>query len=232
MKNAVKITAVLAVALIAVPAAQATISVSYGWEDGVGTILGSFGNLVDDTNVSGVQPRIEGGVSVSDVPGPNGGNRYLHVAEDPHSSTPQAYVAYIEGLTDGDTIDASFFGYDDTAAGSPSMRIWGHYAVSGDVNSYNGSAGGNNTYTDGSGWSQVSHQWTFDSDGGARDALVVELRLYSTPSTDDPNHTDYFVDDLYIEVSNDNASITVPTPEPASLALLAMGGVAILRRRR
>ncbi|HRX83560.1 MAG TPA: PEP-CTERM sorting domain-containing protein [Phycisphaerae bacterium] len=216
--------------LIAVPAANATISVSYGWEDGTGTILSSFGNLVDPTNVSGVQPRIEGGLAVSDVPGPNSGNRYLHVAEDPHDSTPQAYVAFIEGLTDGDIINASFYGYDDTSGG-PSMRIWGHYATSGDVDSYNGSAGGNSTYTVDTGWNQVAHSWTFDSSGGTRDALVIELRLYSDPSTSDPNHTDYFVDDLYVEVSNDAATITV-APEPASLALLGLGGLAVLRRRR
>lgn len=204
-------------------------TVNYGWEDGVGTILGSFGNLVDDTNVSGVQPRIEGGLAVADVPGPNSGSRYLHVAENPHASTPQGFLAFIENLAEGDVVDASFFGYDTTLGSSPSMRIWGHWALNGDVTSYDGSAGGNTTYTGDviSGWEQVSQTWTVPA---GKQALVVELRLYSTPSTSDPNHTDFFADDLSVTAPN-SASITV-APEPASLSMLALGGLAILRRRR
>ncbi|MCH7813293.1 MAG: PEP-CTERM sorting domain-containing protein [Planctomycetes bacterium] len=219
--------AISAVLLASAGAGAAT--VTYGWEDGVGTILGSFGNLVDDTNVSGVQPRIEGGVAVADVPGPNSGLRYLHVAEDPHGSTPQGYLVFIENLVPGDVVDASFFGYDTTLGSSPSMRIWGHYALNGDINNYQGSASGNTTYTGDavSGWEQVGHSWTV---AAGKEALVVELRLYSTPSTSDPNHTDFFVDDLSVTAPN-SASITV-APEPASLSLLALGGLAILRRRR
>jgi hypothetical protein len=194
----VLIVAALAAAL-AVPAfAQNTLVCSF--EDGTSTILGSFGNLSAAVNVM----RPDHVYSQTHA---------LRLTESPHSSTPQAYVAYIEGLTDGDVVDASFWGWDDTPAASPSLRIWGHYAVSGDVNSYNGSAGGNSTYTDGTGWSNVGWSWTFDSSGGTRDALVVEVRLYSTPSTCDTCSTDYWVDGVVV-TAPETATITLPCYEP------------------
>ena len=44
-------------ALLALSAAHAHAiqTVEYGWEDGRGTILGGFGNLVDASNVTGAQ---------------------------------------------------------------------------------------------------------------------------------------------------------------------------------
>jgi hypothetical protein len=171
---------------------------------------------------------------VADVPGALEGARYLRVAEDPHDGTPQAYVAFIEGLQENDTVSASFWGYDTTPGASPSMRIWGHYAFNGDVNSYDGSASGNSTYTGTAGepqqgdWWQVGHTWTVAAD---KEALVVEVRLYSTPSTSDPNHTDYFVDLLEVTTSSSTATITF-APEPASLAILGLGGLVAIRRRK
>ena len=207
-------------ALLAAPALAAT--VTYSWEDG-GTILGSYGNLVDPTNVSGPQVGESGTEPDFTCPGANSGNSYLHVAEAPHASTPQAYIAFIENLAEGDVIDASFFGYDISAS-SPSMRIWAHYALNGDVNAYEGSAGGNDTYTSGIGWEEVGYQWVMPAD---KEALVIELRLYSTPSTAD-ERTDYFVDDLTV-TAPDCATITV-APEPASLLLLGLAGLLIRRR--
>jgi hypothetical protein len=221
----------LGAALIIVPATANAGTETYGWEDGVGTILGSFGNLVDDTNVSGAQSGSDGSAGGTYGPsGPNSGTYYLHVAEEPHSGTPQAYIAWITGLTDGDVIDADFFGYDVTAGASASLRIWGHYTTSGDITDYQGSAGGNSTYTAGTGWDNVGHSWTFDSDAGTRDALVVEARLYSTLSTDPDARTDYWIDDVTV-TAPDTAAIHF-APEPATLALLGFGGLLLLRRRR
>ncbi|UCG16743.1 MAG: lamin tail domain-containing protein, partial [Phycisphaerales bacterium] len=86
---------------------------------------------------------------------------------------------------------------------------------SGDVNSYAGSAYGNYTYTTGTPedpWDQVGHQWVFDSDGGARDALVIEVRLYSLYTGPDPQ--DYWIDDLEVTTSSATATITFPSAEP------------------
>ena len=219
------LTGVLGVVLLATPA----LADSYGWEDGVGTILGSYGNLVGEANVTGPQTGSQGSALPDyTCPGAHSGDRYLHVAEDPHYSTPQAFVAWVTGLTDGDVIDADFWGYDTSAGSSPSLRIWGHYTMGGDINSYEGSAGGNDAYTAGTGWDNVGWNWTFDSALGTRDGLVIEARLYSTPTTSSPDHTDYWIDDV---------TVTAPgtihfAPEPTTLGLLALGAIAALRRRR
>ncbi len=185
---------------------------TYGWEDGVGTILGSYGNLVNPTNVGAPEPV-------------HSGDRALRVTEDPVDGTPQAYLSWITGLTDGDTIDASFWGYDVTPDVSPSLRIWAHYTTSDDITNYMGSASGNYDYTSGIGWEEIGFGWTFDSDGGSRDALVIEGRLYTG---DDP--TDYYIDDITVTTSSPTANI-IFAPEPTSLVLLALGGLALLRRR-
>ena len=186
---------VIALVLIAVPAfAQQTLN--YSWEDG-GTILGSYGNLCCESNVSGAQVGSQGSALPDyTCPGAVDGTYYLHVAEDPHSSTPQAFLAWITGLNDGDQVDVMFYGYDITAGSSPSWRIWGHYSDSVDITTYLGSAGGSDAYTAGEGWDLVSHTWAYA--GGNGNALVVEGRLYSTPVTSDPDHTDYWCDDITV----------------------------------
>ncbi len=183
---------IAALALLAVPA-HAQVTSYYSWEDG-GTIIGSYGsNLVGVANVSGPQMGSQGSTLPDyECPGAQEGTYYLHVAEDPHSGTPQAFIAWVTDLNDGDEVTASFYGYDITPAASPSWRIWGHYTDSVDPESYLGSAGGNDAYTAGTGWDYVEWTWTFA--GGDGNALMVEGRLYSTPSTSDPDHTDYWCD--------------------------------------
>ena len=185
---------------------------TYGWEDGVGTILGYYGNLANPTNVGAPEPV-------------HTGERALRVTEDPVGGTPQAFISWVTGLTDGDIIDASFWGFDETPGASPSLRIWASYSTSDDINNYQGSAGGNEEYTDGTGWDDVGWSWTFDSDAGTRDALVIQARLYTAA---DP--TDYYIDDVTVTTTSPTATI-IFAPEPGSLVLLALGGLALLRRR-
>ena len=231
MKTILKVSVgLLAVCALVAPAYGEFVAATCGWEDGeyVGpAILGSYGNLVNPMR----QTQPPGQVHAGDYS--------LQVTEAPHSSTPQAYLAFIEHLRPGDVIDAGFWGYDVTPSASPSWRIWAHYAYSGDVNSYAGSASGPSDYTAGTGWSELSHSWTFpDSSVTGGDALVIEGRLYSTPATDPNASTDYWADDLWVNVTAADwpaTRITTPCgsiPEPATVAFLGMGALALIRRRR
>ena len=232
-----KTTGIIAAGILAGATwAGADLIYTYGWEDG-GTILGFYGNVSGVLNVSvgsdpgtnDQTPSYDPALTVS----PHGGSYMLELREDPHSSTPQAYVAYVEGLSLGDTVTVSFWGWDSTDSASPSLRIWGHWASNGDVNSYVTSAGGNNDYTvgvtDGQ-WSQVAYSWLNDA---SYEALVIEVRLYSTPSTG-ANSTPYWIDDLEI-MAPDHATVTLPVPEAATAGLLMAGlplAAAALRRNR
>ncbi len=185
------IGAVLTLGLLIVPsAALAQQTVNYGWEDGTGTILGSYGNVANPTNIT--------------VP-VHSGSHALQVTESPEGATPQAYVAYITNLTENDVVSASFWAYDTPDASHPSMRIWAHYATNSDIDTYMGSAGegtGNTGYTTGIGWEQVSSSWTIPA---GQEALVIELRLYSPTGTT----PDFVIDDLSVTAP---ATATVNTP--------------------
>lgn len=207
---------VAALAATATVASAGTVSGSYGWEDG-GTVLGSFGGFNSENYTAGDPAFVYSG------------NSSLFVYEEPLGGTPQGYVAFITGLSDGDVIDASFFAWDDTPGTNPSLRIWGHYALSSDIDAYEGSAGGNNTFSGENIWTQLSHSWTFDSNGGTRDALVVEVRIYSS---DGANFG--YVDDVAVSVTGaDLSGVEINfAPAPGALALLGVAGLAGSRRRR
>lgn len=162
---------------------------TFDWEDGTSDALGVYGNAVVENSAEQA----------------HGGTRSLKLTETPLGGTPQAFVWWVTGLTDGDTITASFWVYDVTPAASPSGRIWGHYTDT-DVNSYAGSAGGNSTYSDGTGWSELSYSWTFDSATGTRDGFVLEARIYS-----DTDGQAIYIDDTSITVTAaGTAVITAP----------------------
>ena len=219
MKTRVGLAAVAA--LVCASAATADLSTTYGWEDG-NTVLGTYGNFVGSWN--------------DDPSYVLSGNGSLYAFEDPLGGTPQGFAAWITGLSDGDVIDASFFAWDDTHGTSPSLRIWGHYtSTGGTIDDYSGSAGGNTTYSgEKEHWEELSHSWTFDSDGGARDGLVVEIRIYASSSAE-LGHG--YVDDMTVSVFGDTSSVIITTPggsvpAPGALALLGLAGLAGRRRRR
>jgi len=135
-------------------------------------------------------------------------------------------------LNDGDGIVASFHVYDTTPSGSPSGRIWGHYTDGVDVGSYAGSAGGNSTYSDGYGWTNLQWSWTFTTDGtDGRTGLVVEARIYSSALDDS-----IYIDTASITVSNNAAKIYradgQTIPEPITLSVLVLGLGALFLRRK
>lgn len=196
------------VAIACAQSANADITETYGWEDG-GVALGYSGNIneIYNDNTFG-----------------NGSSSSLYFNEDPLGGTPQVWLGAVSGLTEGDTVTASFWVYDVSEGGSPSVRIWGHYTDMSDGDwSSSGSASGSSTYPEGTGWEKMEHTWTI---AAGRDALVIEGRLYSNSNG---NHG--IIDDLTITTNNDNATMHF-APAPGALALLGLAGIAGRRRRR
>lgn len=196
-------------------------TVSYGWEDGVGTVLGEFGSGMQYSNTDALAYSGSRSLLVEDV-------------DTGTSGTPQGYVAWVTGLTDGDTVDASFWAFDTSAGASPSVRIWGHYTTGSDVNSYSGSAGGNNTYSGDTTWSQLSQSWVFDSASGTRDGLMVEVRFYDSTSVTTGSA---LIDDLVVTSSAGTISVpgsvsAVPLPGAVWLFGSGMLGLVSLMRKR
>ena len=182
----------VAALLLAIPlAAHAEQTIGYDWDGTSDTVLYVYGNgiatIASDTVYSGTQS--------------------LRFEEDPLSGTPQACVAWIRDLVDGDEVTASFWVYDSTPEGdNPKGRIWGHWNdhVNPDsVEAHNGSAGGNSAYST-EGWSQLEQTWTV-VDGHT--GLVIEGRIYSGP---DANVL--WFDDLSI-TAPDNATFVLPSTE-------------------
>ena len=181
-----------------------SIADTYSWEDG-GTILGSYGNLIDAENVGETD-----GVT------PHDGDYMLTVSESPIDGTPQAFIAWVTDISEGDDITACFYGYDTTAGSSPSMRIWGSWTRDDeegnpDINLYAGSADGNEEYTAGTGWGQVCHTFsTSQENWEPGEGLVIQARLYSSSSGPDP--TKYFIDLVEVNTTSNTAIIHFPEP--------------------
>jgi len=206
MKKILRAVMTLSVVGLTAHAAGAT----SGWEDwplGSSGVLGTFGdNLVttvtDELALSGSQS--------------------LKLVEDPLSGTPQAYLAWVTGVSEGDTITASVWGYGTGTLAKG--RLWGHYSTSLDINDYQGSASGPTPYIGlGEVWEQQTYTWTV---AAGQEAFVLEGRIYSY----DPDNIVYY-DDLEIISSNPNALITV-IPEPTTFALGGFGLLALLLARR
>ena len=203
-----------AVAATVATSATADITASSGWEDTSSpAILGSYGNLFD------------WGYETAD---PYAGNSSLFMVEDPVSGTPQGYVAWITGLSEGDTVTATMWmkgssnGVDNDGKG----RLWGHYSANDDITSYQGSASGSGDYAgEGGMWTLASHTWTI---AGGQTALVVEARMYSYGA-----NNLLLGDDLTVSTNNDGATITLAgvVPAPGVLALIGVAGLASRRRR-
>ena len=204
MRNILSITAIVALCFVATANAD---TYTYGWEDG-GTVLGVFPDAeMICTNVSAPDPVHSGDYS-------------LKCEDASPSTTPQGYIAWITGLQDGDTVTGSFWRYDVTPSASPSCRIWGHWNDDPmDVMGYDGSASGNSDYGLGLGWDETSYTWNVSGHTG----LVIEVRTYSNPGDT------VWIDDLTVIVPA-HATVTF-APEPASICVLALGALALLRRR-
>lgn len=201
---------VILVIFVSTLTASAALNWSYDWEDGVGTALGKYEGTA--------------GLALSNTDEQaQSGTRSLKMVEDPLSGTPNAYIWWVTGLQDGDTVTASFYCYDTTPSANPSGRIWGHYTPDAvDVTGYSGSAGGSDEYSAGTGWNSLTNTWTFDSNAGGNAGLVIEARIYSGVAPDNV----IYVDSSYISVSRESAVIHradgTTVPEPAILGLIPL----------
>jgi hypothetical protein len=192
--------------------AMAQQTLTYGWEDGVATTLGTFGNVGEQVNVNDFSHT---------------GDHSLYLTEDPIASTPQAFVAWIAGLQQGDEVTVSFWAYDDTPSAAPSSRIWASYSTD-DITEYVGSAGGNSTYSDGTGWSELAWTWTVDLvNDPPRTALVIQFRLYS--GAEGTGLNTYWADDVTV-TAPDHCQIFFPNMDPVGTEYSTFGGVKALYR--
>lgn len=220
MKTIALVTAATLLGAASAASAGFTAAGSFSWDDG-GTVMGSYGENVTFSNVL-------------DPFGDSATDRALKLTEGPLSGTPQGYLAWIDGLNDGDTINVSMMGLGDGEL-TGKIRLWAHYTTS-DLSSFGGSAGGSNAYSASSTeWTMLSHEWTFSggtASGGDHTGLVIEARLYAYGDNEDPSG---WVDDINVNVlsANSDVQISFPSiPAPGALALLGLAGIAGRRRRR
>ncbi len=178
--------------------------VTYGWEDG-GTILGQYGDIIA-TNVGAPDPV-------------HSGDHSLKLEDAQASGTPQAYIAFIWNLQDGDVVTVGFWRYDITPGTAPSCRVWAHWndELPGNPDGYSGSASGNSDYGPGEGWDFTYYDWTVDGHTG----IVIECRTYSSAGDI------VWIDDMEI-TTPDHAYIQIPGDSPIGTENQTWGGVKTL----
>ncbi|KPK50927.1 MAG: hypothetical protein AMS22_11590 [Thiotrichales bacterium SG8_50] len=181
----------------------------YDWEDG-GTVLALYGSgdpPIIATNVGAPDPVFAGLSS-------------LRLEDNSPSGTPQAYIAFLWNLQDGDFISAGFWRYDMTPDAAPSCRIWAHWndELPGNPDGYNGSAGGNSDYGLGEGWDYTWWDWeVVDGHTG----LVIEARTYSELGDT------VWIDDLDI-LAPDHVYIQFPGNGPIATETKTWGNIKTL----
>lgn len=180
MKSLLVLTLLFAVTQFAV----ADITETYGWE-GTETILGNYGDIICTIDTDPV----------------HGGSQSLKLVQDDATATPQAFVGWVVGLSDGDEVTVSFWRYDTTPSAAPSCRIWGGWCDDpNDITVYSGSAGGLGEYGPGTGWDLAEYTWTVAE---GHTGLVIQARVYSNPGDT------VWIDDMTITAPT-GASIRTP----------------------
>lgn len=196
---------------------------SYSWEDGK--------SVITSYNSKGMNYE-----NIKDASAARTGEHALLVQDLSHTKdTPNATIAWVHGLKDGDTITASFWVKDDSPKKAPSVRIWSHYTKNGDVNKYAGSYKQKSPYSSGNGWEKLSATYTFQADSKGRDGLAIEVRFYDSKSA--PTG-EVLIDDITVATSSATATIEfagvseVPVPAAVWLFGSAILGLATIKRRK
>ncbi len=143
--------------------ASAVQTQTFGWENPAVTVLYTY-------------PASDSILSTNVTTPVHNGSRSLQLEDNLASGTPQVYLVWITGLTDGDQVIGSFWRYDTTPSAAPSCRIWGHWNDGATIDVYTASASGQSDYGPGTGWDQATYTWTV-ADGHT--GLVIEVRTYS-----------------------------------------------------
>lgn len=158
---------------------------TFGWE-GTETILGMYPDDCVLAQISTDQTH--------------GGSQSLYL-ERLSEGTPQAYVAWIVGLSDGDDVTVSLWFFDNTPESAPRGRTWAHWNDNpDDINDYDGSASGPGFYTTGIDWEEIEWTWTVVE---GHTGIVIEARIYSNPG-------DFvWIDDMTV-TAPDHATIYTP----------------------
>jgi hypothetical protein len=205
------LTTALVLLMASAAAANPILLPGYGWEDG-GTVLGMSG--------TGDPPLIATAVTAPDPV--HWENASLRLVDNSPSGTPQAYIAFIWNLQEGDYVMAGFWRYDDSPGAAPSCRIWGHWnnSLPWNPEGYDGSAGGNDDYGNGQGWGYTSWEWIVPA---GQVGLVVEVRVYSNPGDT------VWVDDVEV-LAPEHALIQFPGDGPVDVENRAWGEVKSLFR--
>ena len=237
--------------------ARAQTTVNFGWEDGASTILGGFTGTTPANNLQSANVTTGGDVDYgpsdmlfpTPVPytvTPFAGSRMLELTASPPSPRPRAYLAFVENLNAGDTISYSFRFFDATDGRSPSVSTTSTYGQAGDINSFAGFATPVIPFVAGTGYLTTGADITFDpGTQGDRSAVTIGATLFPASATPADGASNFYLDNLTITVNSGNplatitlpdgsvtSAFTAPLPEPASLGLLGLGGIALLRRRR
>jgi hypothetical protein len=188
--------AVALVVWLATIGAAGTITLTESWE-GAYTLLGSSG--------TGDPPLFAD--AVGSPPTPIDGFQTLQLTHNSATGTPTAYVAWVVGLQDGDTVTSSIWRYDSTPGTTPSCRLGAHWNDDpASIDTYSGAAGWNPDAGSGEGWDEVTWEWLT---GDGHTGLVIEVRLYSNPGDV------VWVDELTVSAP-DHSWIWLPQPPAAA----------------
>ena len=108
------------------------------------------------------------------------GTHALRLEDNSPDGTPEAWIAYLYDLDEGDEVTVGFWRYDTTPSVAPSVRIWAHWnnSLPGDLSADDGSAGGDSDYGPGTGWDYAEYTWTVPA---GMTGIVIEARTYSNP---------------------------------------------------
>ena len=183
----------------------------YEWED-FSTVLGLYG--------AGTPPIIATNVGAPDPV--FSGLRSLRLEDSCPSGTPQAYVAWVRNLKDGDCVRASFWRYDVTPGVAPSCRIWAHWNDTDSCMGYSGSAGGNDDYGPSTGWDRTAWHWVVS---GGHTGLIIECRTYSNPGDV------VWIDDVRVSLDClSDAFVIFPDAGPSAVETTTWGRVKAMYR--